>query len=330
MTMLFILGIIILFIITFISMVKETGTTPKHVFMYLLLIAMLYVSVISFIAIIFQYINVLLPDPLNQYLPGIYDAIRFSSSALIVAFPVYLLMSWLMEKEYKAVPETKNLKTRKWLAYLTLFIAAITIIIDLVQLVHNFYGGELTTSFVLKVVTVLLVAASVFAYHLWDLQKGISYKMKKGIASIVSAIILISLIAGFFIAGSPAHQRDVRFDQQRLSDLQGIQYQVTDFWQRKNKLPTNLTELEDSLNGYRPPTDPATGKPYTYEVKSDLSFTLCADFAAEQEGKDAMYRESYAPYPIGNSGENWNHGVGNTCFDRTIDPERHGIPNKGV
>lgn len=308
---------------------KEAGSSPKHVFMYLLLIGMLYVSIVSFITIIFQYINVLLPDPLNQYLIGIYDAIRFSSSVLIIAFPVYLLLSWLMEKEYKAVPETKDLKTRKWLVYLTLFIAAITIIIDLVQLVHGFYSGELTTSFVLKVLTVLMVAAAVFGYHLYDLQKNISGKVKKGIAGGVSAVILASLIAGFFIAGSPTHQRNVRFDQQRLTDLQGLQYQILDYWQKKQTLPSQLSELEDSISGYRAPLDPLTAAQYTYEKKGDLTFTLCANFGTELTQADQLPSPYITYGKTGlNGNETWAHGIGQTCFDRTIDPELYSITEK--
>lgn len=311
-------------------MAHETGASPKHVFMYLLLIAMLYVSVVSFIAIIFQYINVLFPDPLQYYLPGIYDTIRFASSSLVVAFPVYLLMSWLLGKEYLRVPEAKQLKTRKWLVYLTLFIAAITIIIDLVQLVNNFYRGELTWSFTFKILTVLIVAAAVFGYHLWDLQKDLEGKTKKTIGISVSIIVLATLIAGFFIAGSPQHQRDVRFDQQRVSDLNSIQYQTLDYWQRKKTLPAQLSDLEDSITGYQAPRDPATGVSYTYEVKGPLSFTLCADFATEQEGKSLD--QSKTPYPVTEFGttDNWSHGRGRTCFDRTIDPERHGLPGQKI
>lgn len=330
--MMFLLAALII-IITFIYMAHDSGTSPKHVFMYLLLIAMLYVSVVSFIALIFQYINILLPDPIQNYLPGFYDAIRFSSSALIVAFPVYLLMSWLIQKEYIAVPETKQLKTRKWLVYLTLFIAAVTIIIDLVQLVHSFYSGELTLPFTLKVLTVLIVAAAVFGYHLWDLQKDITPKARKSIAGITSLIVLITLIAGFAIAGSPQQQRNVRFDEHRIADLQGIQYQVLDFWQRKDRLPEQLGELEDSITGYRVPKDPSSGEAYTYEKKGDLSFTLCATFASEQQNKEVFKNNAYYPsYPMMDltGSDNWSHGIGRTCFDRTIDPERHGLPEKRI
>ncbi|MEK7154091.1 MAG: hypothetical protein AAB792_00850, partial [Patescibacteria group bacterium] len=49
---------------------------PKDVFINLLSVAALYASIVSFIALIFQYVNVLFPDPLNFYYTSILDTIR--------------------------------------------------------------------------------------------------------------------------------------------------------------------------------------------------------------------------------------------------------------
>ena len=51
-------------------------STPKDVFMHLLAIVALYASVISFIALLWQYVNVWFPDSLNFYYPGILSSIR--------------------------------------------------------------------------------------------------------------------------------------------------------------------------------------------------------------------------------------------------------------
>ena len=119
--------------------------------------------------LLLQYIDVLFPDQLNFYYQGMLDGIRMSSSTLVVVTPVFLLLSWLVQKELNKEPDKHEIRVRKWLMYLTLFIASITIIIDLVQLVYNFYSGELTTKFLLKVLSVLIVTGAVFFYYLWDL-----------------------------------------------------------------------------------------------------------------------------------------------------------------
>lgn len=155
-------------------MEPKQKTEPKDVFLHLLAIVTLYMSAGSFTALIFQYIGVLLPDPLefNQYaLTSAYSSIRFSIASLIVVFPLYLWTSWFLNKTYLKNPSKRNLRIRKWLIYFTLFVAALIIAGDLIALINNLLSGELTTRFLLKVLTVLFVAGSVFGYYFWDLKK---------------------------------------------------------------------------------------------------------------------------------------------------------------
>ena len=78
------------------------GTGPKDVFLHLLAILTLYASAIAFIALIFQYINVLIPDLLETQrgfsLQSSYQAIRWSIASLVVIFPVYVFSSWYLNK----------------------------------------------------------------------------------------------------------------------------------------------------------------------------------------------------------------------------------------
>ncbi len=149
--------------------------TPKEVFLQLLSIITLYASAISFTVLIFQYINVLVPDPLG--VGGYYDtygarqAIRWSIAVLMVVFPVYAAVGWFLNKEYVRHPEKRNIRIRKWLLYFTLFVAALIIIGDLVTLIYNLLGGELTFRFFLKMLTILFVAGSIFGYYLFDIRK---------------------------------------------------------------------------------------------------------------------------------------------------------------
>ncbi len=299
-------------------------TSPQDVFFHLLMIVALYMSVVSFITLYFQYINVLFPDKLIGSYSSIYSGIRFASSMLVIAIPVFLLMSWLLEKDFRENSEKHEFKFRKWLIYLTLFLASLTIIIDLIQLVNNFYGGELSIKFFLKVLVVLVVAGLVFGYYLWDLRrKEFPSKKSKAFAWAVSLLVIFSIIWGFFLVGTPAHQRQVRFDETRVSDLQIIQNQIVNYWTQKEKLPAKLDDLIDSISGFTPPQDSETNIPYEYIVKTNLSFDLCAEFKTEnqnlQNGKDIprIPSEIY----IGLFSENWNHGAGRICFERTIDPE---------
>ena len=99
----------------------KAKSTPKDVFSYLLVIAMFYASVVSFIALLFQYINVLFPDQLDFYYTRAMDSMRRSISVLVIVWPVYILMSWMLVKEMINRPEKRKISVRKWLIFLTLF-----------------------------------------------------------------------------------------------------------------------------------------------------------------------------------------------------------------
>jgi hypothetical protein len=82
-----------------------------------------------------------------------------------------LYLSLLIARAIKRDPSKRASKVRKWLTYMTLFVAAGVIIGDLTTLVYNFVGGELSLRFGLKVVTVTVIAGGVFGYYLWDLRQ---------------------------------------------------------------------------------------------------------------------------------------------------------------
>lgn len=314
---------------------NKSYSTPKDVFLHLLNILTFYLSIIGFITLYIQYISVLFPDPLNFYYTMITDVIRVFSSILVIAIPVYILTSWFLGKDLKNNPKKREFKLRKWLLYFTLFVSAVTIIVDLIIAVNHFMSGELTVRFLLKVLVVLLVAAAVFGYYSWDLRRKDKEKSKtpKKLAFILPAVVLASVIWGFFLIGTPAEQRQRRFDEQRISDLQTIQSQIINYWIKKEVLPRKLDDLNDSISGFFVPTDPETKASYVYKVTAPLSFELCATF--KTSSKDSTFRGEVVPmypYYYDSFQQNWEHETGEICFERTIDPELYKTENqlKGI
>ncbi|MDP3998294.1 MAG: DUF5671 domain-containing protein [bacterium] len=296
-------------------------STPKDVFLHLLNIFTFYLGVISFIALYIQYISALFPDPLNFYYTSMANSVRLYTSMLVIAIPVYILTSWLLGKDLIRNPERRELKLRKWLTYLTLFISAVTIIVDLIMFVFNFLSGELTIQFFLKVFVVLLVAGAVFGYYIWELRrKNLKAKTPKTLAWILSFVVLISIVWGFFIIGTPAEQRERRFDEQRVNDLQMLQGQIINYWTRKEALPQNLSDLEDKISGFIAPKDPKSEQNYEYIIVDELSFELCANFKTSTDDF-STYKNTRPLYYYDSFQQNWAHQAERTCFSRTIDPE---------
>lgn len=307
-------------------------SSAKDVFLYLLMVIMLGVGVSYFTTLLWQYINVQFPDPLDFYYNGSLDLMRSAIATLVIVWPCLIVSSWMINKDLAIEAEKQNIWIRKWLLYLTLFVSAITVIVDLVTLTNSFLGGELNTRFLLKVLVILLVAVSVFAYYLWELRRDVKAKsnIHKIVAVSSSVVILLCIIGGFMLVGSPSEQRAVRFDQTRINDLSSIQNEVISYWILKGALPESVANITTSINGYMAPVDPDSGAEYKYTVTGDLSFELCADFATSDDVSDspdarspkrAITEPMYYSVSSGMNSVAWDHGIGEECFDRTIDPD---------
>ena len=306
----------------------QPKTTAKDFFFYLAGFVTLYVSVISLVSLLFAIIDKAFPDALNG--PDLYSGgMRMAIASLIIVFPLYLVIATYLNRYLRANPDKKELGIRKWLTYLTLFVTGVAVITDLVILVNTFLGGEITARFVLKVLAVLIVSGAVFWYYLYDLKKSFAPDMPsrtKLIVSLACLLVFGTLIGGFIMLGSPTKARALKFDERRAYDLSTIQWQIINYWQQKGVIPTSLDDLRDPISGFMVPVDPETGKEYAYQTTGDLSFKLCADF--ELPSSDSNRSRSLAyPMPMGEN-ENWKHGEGTHCFDRTIDPDLYPMYEK--
>ncbi|NBD73912.1 hypothetical protein GVX82_02635 [Patescibacteria group bacterium] len=295
---------------------RDGGVTAKDFVLYAGLMIALYWSAISLVTLWFQYIDRLFPDDLDTYVDPFSGAIRFAMASLIILTPVFLGLAFAINREMR------------WLLYITLLIAGIAVVADLIALVNVFLSGETTVRFLLKVLTVFIIAGGGFAYYLFDIRGyWIEHeRLSKGIAAGVGAVVLASIVAGFFIVGTPADQRALRLDQERVSDLAQIQRGVVDYWQDTGELPESLTAIEDPLTEFAElPDDPDTDEPYPYRRLGQLRFELCATF---DRPSPSTRRARYGNPGVQES--SWQHPAGEHCFTRTIDPERLAPPERGI
>jgi len=310
-------------------MSEHTKVTPKDFFLWVGAMAALYFSVGSFIILSFEYIERLVGTTAVIGYDPYSDSIRFAIASLIVLFPVYVIITRMLQGDIRNNPEKKNIWVRKWLIFLTIFGSAIALVIDLIVLINTFLAGEeLTTAFLLKIAVAFIVFGGVFYYYLQDV-RGVweqNEQKSKFIGMTVSAIVIISIISGFFIMGSPQTQRLLRYDDQRINDLKNIQAQVTEYYRTKEELPEFLESLEDPLvMGYYIESDPETGEDYEYSVIDSLTFELCATFSLPLTVVDETKadKSDWRVRDLQQTARDWTHEGGLTCFERTIDPERY-------
>ncbi len=146
--------------------------SAREAFLYLLLFTTLYLCAYQLGQLFFQFINLAIPDPASPaHAGGSTESrrlIRWAVSTLIVAFPVFLYLSILTGREVRADPAKRASKVRRWLTYLTLFLAAAAVIGDLIALLNGLLAGELTVRFGLKALVVATIACGLFSYYLHD------------------------------------------------------------------------------------------------------------------------------------------------------------------
>lgn len=302
-------------------------TTAKDFFLWAGAIVSFYWSVIAFILLTFDYINYTFPNALSQYPVDPYQSgISYEMASVIVLFPLYLLLIRLIQNDIVRDPSRKEIWVRRWALILTLFIAGIAMATDLITLLTTFLNGEaLTIAFLLKVFVIFLIAAGVFMHFIADL-RGYwdTYPQRRNMVRVgVTICVLGTIIAGFFIVGTPAQARLQRYDAQKVSDLQNIQSNITTYYQAKQKLPATITDLNNSLQYGPIPVDTQTGVAYGYEATGALSFKLCAVFNTQSRVNQVTYTQPMAVTPSGSKEvqpDNWQHASGTVCFERTIDP----------
>ena len=145
----------------------------REAFMYVVMFSTLYLSAYYLGSLVFELINLQFPDPTaNDYAELAAEAtLRWSVSTVVVAFPVFLYVAWLLGRELRADVTKRASKIRRQLTYLTLLVAAAFLIGDVTTLIYNFLGGDMTVRFVLKVVTVAIIAGAGFWYYLRQLRQ---------------------------------------------------------------------------------------------------------------------------------------------------------------
>ena len=96
-----------------------------------------------------------------------------------------------------------------------------------------------------------------------------------------------------------------------------MQWRIEAHMATNGQLPESLTEVYEGLDM---PESPEDRDAYQYEVTGETTYNLCATFTSDRQDRKDEY--SYA-VPVAEKGYNpqnynWEHGVGETCFERTV------------
>lgn len=261
--------------------------SAREAFLYLVLFVTLYTTAFNVGVLLFEAIERWVPDPVRRGFAEHHspERVRGGVAGVLIAFPIYLFLSRLIGRSLGQDPEKRASRIRKWLTYLTLFVAAVVIIGDLTYLVTRLLGGELPPRFLLKTLVVFAIAGVAFGHFLADLRReeGAAPAARAGRATPLARGAAVAIFAtlgmGLWMAGSPGAERHRRLDQQRADDLSVLASRIQGYYDENRALPDSLALLSQIRGGPLPVVnDPVTGAPYEYRILDSLRYEVCAVF----------------------------------------------------
>ena len=305
----------------------DTGGA-REAFFHLLSFGGLYTTLISVIVLAFTYINRLFPDVALESSPlreGELSTIRWSMAVLIIGFPLLIFMSRAVLKDIAHHQDHAASGNRRWLTYLTLLVTAAAIAGTLVTLVFYLLEGELSIRFLLKVFVALSLSGLTFLYEFQALRfipgTDVARRLHRTFFWIATSVVVVVLVWGALLIGSPMQERLRKIDERRVEDLQAISSEIYSYIYQDEfpkvieqegplrALPESLATIPQNARYYRLElADPETGEPYEYTVESGRkAFSLCAVFT------DARTHD----YDVF-----WDHPAGRHCFAFDVNDRR--------
>ena len=110
------------------------------------------------------------PDPANPQFWNLdseegLSGHRFSLAAVVVTFPLYLVVAWLAVRQEGRRPPASAAPIRRGFQWLTLLVSGMTILGNLIALLFWYFEGQLQWLTLLKIGVLLVLASSVFSYQ---------------------------------------------------------------------------------------------------------------------------------------------------------------------
>jgi len=287
----------------------------KYAFYYLLsLVALIFMS-LGVGMIVFGIINKTVPDALNLLSSNIDSQLKFAISALLIASPIFYLVVNLIYRGLKKEEISRESGIRRWLTYLTILISALIILGVFIGVINSFLSGDLTGQFVLKALTILVIAGLVFSFYFYDIRrrevikKDIIFRIFFWVSLVLT---VVTFVASWFFVESPQLARQRRLDQVVINNIYSLESAVNSYYDRYNKLPDDLMAIKGESDIYlddRVLVDPETREVIVYQKTGEQSFQFCATFRTDSDLTSDRHG-----YPIASK----RHAVGYQCLSGTL------------
>jgi hypothetical protein len=300
----------------------ETQNTPRNFALQLGALVSLYVSVGFIVTLAFSIINLVVPDAKDQTWQVVQanETIKLAIAMVIVFFPTYLVLTRFLNKVRRTEVTGAYIVLTKWLIYLSILLGGAILLGDLVSVIYNFLNGELTTRFLLKALSLLVIIGLALWYYILDLRHfWITHEKESLLVGGFATFIVCTLVVfGFMQIESPSVTREKALDSKQVDAARQIQWAVEDYYRVEKTLPQSLDDLQGRQQPL--PVSVAGREDLTYEV-TDEGFKLCTTFAYptsdpwQTEVQPVYYYDEKA---FITNPDNWYHEAGYYCFERVV------------
>ncbi len=137
-------------------------------FLYILFFISLYVLASSIAGLLHNMVDKFLPDIKEVYetYTDVYSNSfnRGAIAAIIVSYPIFTTLAFMLKKQIVKQPAVKNLRSRKQLIYITLVITFLIMLGHIIFSIYSFLDGKLTVNALAHLGVTFLVAGSIFGF----------------------------------------------------------------------------------------------------------------------------------------------------------------------
>lgn len=271
----------------------------RDAFFYVLAFVTLGIWAVALVWLAYALVDRAFPSPLDaEYFTGFSfrQSVAGQLASLIVAFPIFILVSRAIVRETRQRPESLDSGVRKWLTYIALAITSLCLLGDGVWFLQQFLLGDLTLRFVVKALVLFAIAGAILWYYLGSVRQGGAPQSRdRFFGWIAACAVALAVVLGFTGVGTPAWERAVQLDETRAGNLRSIASAIQDAYAKNKRLPAAVPYVAGDSE-----RDPVTHDVYGYFPARGSLYTLCATFETTDNGTadDAF----------------WQHPAGHTCF----------------
>ncbi len=143
----------------------RAAASPGEALAHLVLFVALGIVAFNLWLVGLALIDRFVPDPLDPGLYVVRSDVRWAVAGLAVAWPLWAALTLRLARAEGADPGRRRSPVGRWLTAAALFLAAVTIVGDLIAVIARFLDGELTARFLAKAVLVAALAGAVFLLY---------------------------------------------------------------------------------------------------------------------------------------------------------------------